>query len=203
MYIEPTWIDLLIKGSLLNVASIIIIILLTAIIAKIVNMLVKKSKKEEFTIITIVVCIVLFALTVQFADSYIWNIWMEQPSVREEVVTIDAIQPRPGAVEMNDSGYYIENSNQLIFVTKDGKEFANYENWPFGKFETRTIFNKLKINGTYKIKYYGWRNGKNNEFPNILSVDEVIDENNTQPNDFNKYFGVHKGNKAYDIELEE
>ena len=90
-----------------------------------------------------------------------------------------------------------------MFVTKEGKEFANIESWPFSKFETRTIFNKLRVNGTYKIKYYGWRNGQNNEFPNILSVEEVIDENNTQPNDFNKYFGTHKGSKGYNIDLEE
>lgn len=203
MYIEPTWLELLIRGSLLHIASILIIILITAIIAKTVNKTVKKPNKEDATIITIIICIVAFSSIMLFADDYIWNTWMEQPSVREEVITIDAIQPRPGAVKMNESGYSISNSNQLIFVTKEGKEFANCENWPFGKFETRTIFNKLRINGTYKIKYYGWRNGQNNEFPNILSVEEVINENNTQPNDFNKYFGAHKGNKAYDIEFEE
>ena len=32
----------------------------------------------------------------------------------------------------------------------------------------------------YKIKYYGWREGFNNGFPNILSVEKVIDENHTR-----------------------
>ena len=203
MYMEPTWLDLLLRGSLLNLTSIIIIIIFTAIVTIIVNKRVKCEDKEIVIIMAIVACILVCVPIMYFVDDYVWNMWMEQPSIREEVITVDAIQPRPGAVVMNNDGYYIENSNQLIFVTKEGKEFANYENWPFGKFETRTIFNRLKINGTYKIKYYGWRNGKNNEFPNILSVEEVIDENNTQPNDFNKYFGVHKGNKGYDIELDE
>ena len=201
MYVEPTWLELLINGSILNIALILIIILLTIIIAKIVNKIVSNDKKE-ITIITAVVCIILFSSIMLFVDDYAWNIWMEQPSIREEIVTVDAIQPRPGAVAMNNDGYVIDNSDQLMFVTKDGREFGNYENWPFGKFETRTIFNQLRINGTYKIKYYGWRNGHNNEFPNILSVEEVIDENNTQPNDFNKYFGAHRGNRDYGIELE-
>ena len=125
---------------------------------------------------------------------------MEKPSVRTDIVTINSIQPRPGSVEITEYGYYIDNSNQLLFVTKDGREFGNTENWMFSKFATRTIFNRLHINGTYKIKYYGWRNGHSNEFPNILSIEEVIDENNTHANDWNKYFGAYSAKRSYNLE---
>ena len=51
------------------------------------------------------------------------------------------------------------------------------------------MLNQLKENGTYKITYYGWREGFNDGFPNILTVDEVINETNASNMDYNKYFG--------------
>ena len=55
----------------------------------------------------------------------------------------------------------------------------------------RDIFYQLRDNGTYKIKYYGWREGFTNSFPNILSVEQVVDENGTVPPSYNKYFGIN------------
>ena len=69
-----------------------------------------------------------------------------------------------------------------MMVTRERECFLNNENFLFGKFDTRDIQNNLKVNGTYKIKYYGWKEGFNNRFPNILSVKEVINESNTSPN---------------------
>lgn len=84
----------------------------------------------------------------------------------------------------------IDNANELLLVTTDGEGFFNNENFFFDKFNTRDIFNKLKVGGTYKIKYYGWRNGYNSGFPNILSVEEVIDETNATENKYGDYFGT-------------
>ena len=200
MYIEPTWIDLLLHGTLVKLVFIIISILITYTTIKIIEHYWEDLKAEPWVKIGIglIICLIILIPMSVVAD-YTWNQLYEQPSVRSETVTIADIQPLPGAVEMTENGYYIDNSNQLMFITTNGKEFANTENWMFNKFETRTIFNQLKVNGTYKIKYYGWRNGHSNEFPNILSV-QVINENGTQPNDYNKYFGANRGNRAYDLD---
>lgn len=63
-----------------------------------------------------------------------------------------------------------------MMITTEYEEFLNEKNFLLKKFNTRDIFNELKINEAYKIKYYGWRNGFNSEFPNIISVKEVINE---------------------------
>ena len=83
----------------------------------------------------------------------------------------------------------INSADDLMLITTDNEGFLNEENFLFGKFNTRDIFNELKVNGTYKIKYYGWREGYNSGFPNILAVEEVINETNASSNDYNKYFG--------------
>jgi hypothetical protein len=53
----------------------------------------------------------------------------------------------------------------LLLVTTENEGFLNMENLFFGKFNTRDIFNQLKVGGTYKITYYGWRIGFNSGFP--------------------------------------
>ena len=196
MYVEPSWVELLISGIGINVIFIIIAFFLALLISKLNH----SNNKFGIKVITVII-FVLLLIPASIGAEYSWHLLYEEPSVREEVVTINSIQPLPGAVKMNQSGYYIENADQLMFITTNGKEFKNTENWMFSKFETRTIFNQLKVNGTYKIKYYGWRNGHSNEFPNILSV-QVINENGTQPNDYNKYFGANRGNRAYDLDME-
>ena len=55
------------------------------------------------------------------------------------------------------------------------------------RFNTRNILNTLKPNGTYKIKYYGWREGYNSGVPNILSVEEIIDESNCTNHSISDY----------------
>lgn len=112
----------------------------------------------------------------------------EVPSVKEEVITVHEWQPKPGLKPQNGM-MVINSANDLMLVTSNGEGFLNEENFWFGKFNTRDIFNDLKINGTYKIKYYGWREGFNSGFPNILSIEEVINETNTSSNNYNEYFG--------------
>ena len=121
---------------------------------------------------------------------YVLHEMYEVPSVQEEIITVDEWQPVP-SIQPNSNGIIsINSANDLMLVTTNGKCFYNKENMWFSKFETRDIFNKLRINGTYKIKYYGWRNGYNNGFPNILSVEQIIDENNTKPIKYSDYFGA-------------
>lgn len=208
MYTEPSWTQLLVYGTVNDLVFIILSLLLaigiTHLIAPKLTRILDVDDdfgRKIVRVSSIILLFVIICVPMSIASAYTWNVYMEQPSVREDTITVTSIQPLPGAVVVNQSGYSISNSNQLMFITRDGREFANTENWMFNKFETRTIFNKLKVNGTYRVKYYGWRNGRSNEFPNILSVEQVIDENGTSANDFNKYFGAYHGNRGYDVNL--
>lgn len=125
---------------------------------------------------------------------YIWHETYEVPTIQEKIITVQEWQPSPN-IHPNENGLIsITSVNDLILLTSDGELYKNTENWWFSKFETRDIFNKLRVNGTYKIKYYGWRNGYNNGFPDILSVEQVINENNTKPNNYYDYLGTRWGN---------
>ena len=48
----------------------------------------------------------------------------------------------------------IDSSDDLMMVTIEGKGFLNNKNFLFGKFDTKDIYNNLKFNRTYNIKYY-------------------------------------------------
>ena len=124
---------------------------------------------------------------------YWWNAY-EVPSVQEKVITVQGWEPKPGIIADKYGTMVIDNANELMLITKDNEGFFNNENFLFQKFNTRDIFNQLKVGGTYKIKYYGWRNGFNSGFPNILSVEQVINETNATNNDYNKYFGTKFAN---------
>ena len=124
---------------------------------------------------------------------YWWNAY-EVPSVQEKIITVQGWEPKPGIVANDYGRIVIDNANKLMLVTKDNEGFFNNENFLFQKFNTRDIFNQLKVGGTYKIKYYGWRNGYNSGFPNILSVEQVINETNATNNDYDKYFGTKLAN---------
>lgn len=100
-----------------------------------------------------------------------WHYQYELPSVDEKVITVDDWQPVFGKYWGEVNG-----ANDLMLKTTDGELFVNQENFLFDKFATRDILDQLKPNGTYKIKYYGWREGYNDGCPNILSVEKVIDE---------------------------
>ena len=85
------------------------------------------------------------------------------------------------------------NSDVAVVVpgtTADGEGFLNEENFLFQKFDTRDILNTLKPHGTYNITFFGWREGFNSGFPNILSVNEVVDESNASNVSLNDYFGT-------------
>ncbi|WP_414469133.1 DUF1523 family protein [Methanobacterium sp. ACI-7] len=124
---------------------------------------------------------------------YWWSAY-EVPSVQEKVITVQGWEPKPGINVYDNGMMIISNADQLLLVTNESEGFFNNENFLFQKFNTRDIFNQLKVGGTYKIKYYGWRNGFNSGFPNILSVEQVINETNATNNDYNKYFGTKFAN---------
>ena len=112
------------------------------------------------------------------------------PSVQEKTVTVDSWQPKAG-ISTNENGMMvIDNADQLMMVTTDKEGFLNEENFLFGKFDTRDILNDLSPGTVVKIKYYGWREGFNSGFPNILSVEEIIDDSNATHMSEGDYFGT-------------
>ena len=121
---------------------------------------------------------------------FIWYELYEVPSVNEEIITVQEWQPRAD-IGTNDNGMMVvDSADDLMLVTTNGTCYYNTEHFWFQKFNTRDVFNQLKVNGTYKIKYYGWREPFNTGFPNILSVEEVIDETNCTTPRYSDYFGV-------------
>lgn len=172
-FIAPTWY----LGMLIWTGYITIPIIIAVSIAFIAH---KKSGKnhEKIIIITLGVCLIAAI----FAPNILWHYQYEVPSISEKTVTVSSWQPKAG-IDVNENGLMvIDSADDLMMVTSTGEGFLNEENFLFFKFNTRDIYNQLKINGTYKIKYYGWREGFNSGFPNILSVEEIMDENNTQIN---------------------
>lgn len=122
-----------------------------------------------FGIGIVLVFLAIFGGTVGSAVG--WHYQYEVPSVQEKVITVDDWQPQ--------FGHYwgdVSSADDLMLKTTDGELFGNKEKFLFQKFATRDILDQLKPNGTYKIKYYGWREGYNNGIPNILSVEQVINE---------------------------
>jgi hypothetical protein len=77
-----------------------------------------------------------------------------------------------------------------MLITTDGEGFLNQENFLFQKFDTRDVLLQLKPGGTYRVEYYGWREGFNSGFPNILRVVEVIDESGAEDVKVSDYFGT-------------
>ena len=133
---------------------------------------------------------VILAVLLIVCSSFVWYECMEAPSVNEKVITVQEWQPRAD-IGTNENGMMVvDSADDLMLITTDGECFVNMENFWFQKFNTRDPFNQLKVNGTYRIKYYGWREPFNSGFPNILSVEEVIDESNTTAQRYSDYFGV-------------
>lgn len=120
-----------------------------------------------------------------------WHNNYEVPSIQEKIITVQDYQIKPN-VGKNENGFIVvDSADDLLLVSSEGESFLNEENFWFGKFNTRDVFNQLKVNGTYKIRYYGWREPFYSTFPNILSVEEVIDESNATANNFNRYSGTN------------
>lgn len=134
------------------------------------------------------ILLIVTALLVLPAASVAWHCCYEVPSIQEKNITVANWQPSPG-VEIQDGMMIINSADDLMMVTTEGEGFYNNENLLFMKFETRDILNQLRPGGTYTIKYYGWREGFNDGFPNILEITEVINETGTSPNDLNTYLG--------------
>ena len=149
----------------------------------------KGSIFTTFVLVFTVAVIVIYPIGCVY-----WFYAYEVPSVQDKIITVQGWEPKPGITTNNNGMMVINNANQLMLVTTDNEGFLNNENFLFQKFATRDIFNQLKVGGTYKIKYYGWRNGYNSGFPNILSIEQVISETNATNNDDNKYFGVKLAN---------
>ncbi|MDR2966711.1 MAG: DUF1523 family protein [Methanobacteriaceae archaeon] len=188
MFVPPTWIE----GWLIQFGMFIIIPLIVAII---VGLIVKKKKNsKELTILSIVSSFILMGIIMMPVVSVYWHYAYELPSVQEKVITVEEWQPRPGIKYNTEGMMIIDNADQLMLLTTENEGFVNEENLLFDKFNTRDILNNLKINGTYKIKYYGWRNGFNSGFPNILEVSEVIDESNAVKTRNSELFGVKFAN---------
>ena len=130
------------------------------------------------------VFIVLFVVMLPGSD-VVWHYAVEEPSVQTETITVKEWVPAPGV------GTNITNANELMLVTTDGRGFINDENFLFGKFDTRDLLFNLKPNGVYVIKYYGWREGFNSGYPNILSIEKVVDESKAVDVSYDDYFGVN------------
>jgi hypothetical protein len=143
------------------------------------------SKFMTFALAFIVAVIVMYPIGCVY-----WFYEYEVPSVQEKIITVQGWEPTPGITPNNNGMMTISNADQLLLVTTENEGFFNTENFFFGKFNTRDIFNQLKVGGTYKIKYYGWRNGFNSGFPNILSVEEVVNETGAKNNNYGDYFGT-------------
>ena len=158
-FVPPTWIE----GTLIWIGYLTIPIIIGIIVAAICAI-------KEHEIIGITILILCFAIAA-CGSSVLWFEQYEVPSVQEKVITVDDWQPTFGR-------YWgeIDSADDLMLKTTDGELYGNTEKFLFQKFATRDILDQLKPNGTYKIKYYGWREGFNNGIPNILSVEEVINE---------------------------
>ena len=179
-FVPPSWIF-----GMFYYALWIIIPLLLGVSCLILSLRLPFEDDDKRLFLIISGGIVFIALAVcggLFLADWGWHYQYEVPSVQQKVITVDNWQP-----SFNKYWGKIKGADDLMMQTKDGELFGNKENFLFGKFNTRDVLNQLKPNGTYKITYYGWREGFNNGVPNILSVDEVINATNTSSNDISQY----------------
>ena len=177
VFIPPTWFEGLVMYSLITVVPIIIGFLIAIIGA------------GCDSVLGLGVGIIVIIAGV-FGSGFIWYELYEVPSVNEEIITVQEWQPRAD-IGINENGMMVvDSADDLMLVTTNGTCYYNTEHFWFQKFNTRDVFNQLKVNGTYKIQYYGWREPFNTGFPNILSVKEVIDETNCSTPKYGDYFGV-------------
>ena len=146
--------------------------------------------KENDKVFVIGVVCGIVALLICVPGSFVaWHYAYEVPSVESKIVAVDSWQPRPG-LDTQDGMMTINDASELMLVTTDGEGFINEENFLFGKFDTRDITNNMKPNGTYNITFFGWREGFNSGFPNILSINEVVDDSHAVNKSAESYFGT-------------
>lgn len=184
MFVPPTWIE----GTLIYALIIVLIPLIIGVSIAIV-IKIKSDEWEDGLELGFIVMGVLTIPMLGLSGAY-WHYNYEVPSVQEKIITVTEWQPRAG-ITTNDNGMMvIDNAEQLMLLTTEGEGFLNQEHFLFQKFNTRDILIQLKPGGTYKIEYYGWREGYNSGFPNILRVVEVIDESEAEDVKFSDYFGT-------------
>jgi hypothetical protein len=209
MFVPPTWVE----GLLIQIGMYVVLPLIIATISVIVigkkldhkeshhsephhkeshhkESRHKRSNHWGSKIIIFAFAFILAVIVVYQIGCVYWFNTYEVPSIQEKTITVQGWEPRPGMLPNNNGMMTISNADQLLLVTTENEGFFNMENFLFGKFNTRDIFNQLKVGGTYKIKYYGWRNGFNSGFPNILSVEEVVNETGAKNNTYGDYFGT-------------
>jgi len=173
-FVPPTWFE-----GTIYYALWIGIPLLIALISFLIGAFSDRDKydlstKQKVLFSTAIIFFIVTLCSAFFVADIGWHYQVETQSVQEKVITVEDWQPT--------FGHYwgdVKGADDLMLKTTDGELFINKENFLFQKFNTRDILDQLKPNGTYKIKYYGWREGYNNGCPNILSVEEVIDETNS------------------------
>ena len=176
-FVPPTWID----GLLIQIGYFIIPFII-GVIAWVMCAL-----KDRPIIGTTI--LILCILCAGACTSFLWYENFEVPSVQSKVVTVDSWQPKAG-IHTNDKGMMvIDNADQLMLVTTDGEAFLNEENFFFQKFDTRDILNNAKPGSVINITSYGWREGFNSGFPNILNI-TVIDDSNATNVTVGDYFGT-------------
>lgn len=184
MFVPPTWME----GLMIQLVIFVIIPLIIATIAGIGIW--RWSRDGEAGLFGLgAIFAILFFVMIPVGSVYWYNAY-EVPSVQEKIITVQNWEPRVGISTDKNGMMTIDNADELMMITTENEGFFNMENFLFGKFNTRDILNTLRVNGTYKIKYYGWREGFNSGFPNILSVEEVINENGTTAVKYNDYFGT-------------
>lgn len=181
-FIPPTW-----YVGLLTYGVMVVLPLIIGIILAGYAFISDKRDKKHVTCLAIgIIFIIIGGVMCIGGADFVWHETFEVPSVQEKVITIAGWQPRPGV-----NAGKINDASDLLLITTDGEAFENTETFWFQKFDTRDIFYQLRENGTYKIKYYGWREGFTGSFPNVLSVEQVVDENGTVQPSYNKYFGIN------------
>jgi len=147
MFVPPNWFE----GWLIQFG---ILILIPLIIAIIIGLIIKRKKDNKgLGILSIGLSFIILIIIMFPISSVFWHYTYEIPSVQEKIITVQEWQPKAG-IEYNKEGMMIiDNAGQLMLITTEGEGFFNEENFLFQKFNTRDIFNDLKINGTYKIKF--------------------------------------------------
>jgi len=143
--------------------------------------------KDKPTIGTVILIICL-VIGIGCAHVLWWQNF-EVPSVESKVVTVQDWQAKPGLNTDERGMMVIDSADDLMMVTSDGDGYLNTENLLFQKFDTRDILNKAKPGAVINVTSYGWREGFNSGFPNILSVD-VIDDSHAENKTVGDYFGT-------------
>lgn len=181
-FVPPHWI----MGFLVQLMYFIVPIIIGVCVLGFYALKIGSDKAIAVGVAVMIICIIVAGA----GSSFLWWSNYEVPSVQEKVVTVQDWQPKAG-IHVNEKGLMvIDSADDLMLITTDGDAYLNEENFLFQKFNTRDILNQMKPGGTYKITTYGWREPFNSGFPNILTIEEVVDESHAQNKSVGDYFGT-------------